>query len=349
MSSQLNLFHMPGAPDRPLDKVLRPEDVMYVQDLKMHFPVTRGILKRTVGWVKAVDGVTFRIQRGQTLGIVGESGSGKSTVGKCLLRTITPTAGDVFYEGHNMKDLSRRGIRHLRRNMQMITQDPFASLDPRMNVMDTVAEGLRIHRSLSNKAELSDFVIRQLELVGVNPDFRFRYPHEFSGGQRQRISIARALALQPNFIVCDEVVSALDVSIQAQIISLLMRLQETMNLTYVFIGHDLSVVRHISSTVAVMYLGKFVEISSSEDLYAHPLHPYTQALISAAPIPDPVVDRARERILLEGEVPSPMNPPEGCNFCTRCKYADHRCRTEEPRPVDVGGGHLVACHRVSGA
>ena len=348
MSAELNLFEMPGAPERPLDQVLKPDDIMYVQDLKMHFPVTRGLLKRQVGAVKAVDGVTFNIKRGQTLGIVGESGSGKSTVGNCLLRNLTPTSGHVYYEGHDMKDLNARSLQRMRKNIQMITQDPFASLDPRMNIMDVVSEGLKIHRLLKDKREQDDFVVRQLELVGINPDFRFRYPHEFSGGQRQRISIARALALQPNFIVCDEVVSALDVSIQAQIVSLLMKLQENMNLTYVFIGHDLSVVRHISDNVAVMYLGKIMEMTSSDELYEHPLHPYTQALISAAPIPDPVVDRARERILLEGEIPSPINPPKGCNFCTRCKYADERCRNEEPPMVDVGNDHKVACHRVAG-
>ncbi len=348
MSTELNLFDMPGAPERPLEKVLKPDDIMYAQDLKMHFPVTRGLLKRQVGAVKAVDGVTFNIKRGQTLGIVGESGSGKSTVGNCLLRNLKPTAGHVYYEGHDMQDLTPRALQRMRKNIQMITQDPFASLDPRMNIMDVVSEGLKIHRLLQDKNEQDDFVVRQLELVGINPDFRFRYPHEFSGGQRQRISIARALALQPNFIVCDEVVSALDVSIQAQIVTLLMKLQEDMNLTYVFIGHDLSVVRYISNNVAVMYLGKIVEMTSSDELYEHPLHPYTQALISAAPIPDPVVDRSRERILLEGEIPSPINPPKGCNFCTRCKYADERCRTEEPPMVDVGNNHQVACHRVAG-
>ena len=348
MSTELNLFDMPGAPERPLDNVLKPGDIMYVQNLKMHFPVTRGLLKRQVGAVKAVDGVTFGIQRGQTLGIVGESGSGKSTIGNCLLRNLKPTSGHVYYEGHDMKDLNPRSLQRMRKNIQMITQDPFASLDPRMTIMDVVSEGLNIHRLLRDKHERDDFVVRQLELVGINPDFRFRYPHEFSGGQRQRISIARALALQPNFIVCDEVVSALDVSIQAQIVTLLMRLQADMDLTYVFIGHDLSVVRYISNNVAVMYLGKIVEMTDSDELYEHPLHPYTQALISAAPIPDPVVDRARERILLEGEIPSPINPPKGCNFCTRCKYADERCRTEEPPMVDVGNNHQVACHRVAG-
>ena len=347
MSTEFNNFDMPGAPERPLDNLIDPDDIMYVQDLKMYFPVTKGLLKRKIGTVKAVDGVTFHVKRGQTLGIVGESGSGKSTIGNCLLRNnIKPTSGDVYYEGHNMKDLNKKSLQRMRKNMQMITQDPFASLDPRMNVMQIVSEGLRIHKVFDNKQEMEDHVIRQLELVGINPDFRFRYPHEFSGGQRQRISIARALALQPNFIVCDEVVSALDVSISAQIVSLLMKLQENMNLTYVFIGHDLSVVRHISNNVAVMYLGKFMEMSSADELYSHPLHPYTQALISAAPIPDPVVDRQRDRIMLEGEIPSPMNPPEGCKFCTRCRYADDRCYKEDPPMVDVGNNHLVACHRV---
>ncbi|MCI8539871.1 MAG: ATP-binding cassette domain-containing protein [Oscillospiraceae bacterium] len=340
---------MPGAPERRLDNILDLDDIMYVENLKMHFPVTRGLLKREVGTVKAVDGVSFHIKRSQTLGIVGESGSGKSTIGNCLLRNLNITSGNIYYEGHNMNDLNRRSLQKMRKNLQMITQDPFASLDPRMNIMDVVSEGLKIHHVLDNKAELYDFVVRQLEMVGINPDFRFRYPHEFSGGQRQRISIARALALQPNFIVCDEVVSALDVSIQAQIVNLLMKLQENMKLTYVFIGHDLSVVRYISNQVAVLYLGKVMELTDSDELYDHPLHPYTQALISAAPIPNPVVDRARERILLEGEIPSPINPPKGCNFCTRCKYADERCRTEEPKMVDVGGNHLVACHRVAGA
>jgi oligopeptide transport system ATP-binding protein len=339
---------MPGSPDRPQAEFLDPQDIMYVKDLKMHFPVTKGLLKKQVGSVKAVDGVTFSIKRGQTLGIVGESGSGKSTLGNCLMRNLKITSGEIYYDGADMKDISDRGMRHLRKSMQMITQDPFASLDPRMNILEIVCEGLKIHHMLHSKEEMQDTAIRQLELVGINPDFRFRYPHEFSGGQRQRISIARALALRPNFIVCDEVVSALDVSIQAQIVSLLMKLQENMHLTYVFIGHDLSVVRYISDNVAVMYLGKIVELTSSDELYDHPLHPYTQALISAAPIPNPIVDRARERILLEGEIPSPINPPKGCNFCTRCKYATKRCHEEEPEMIDVGNNHKVACHLVSG-
>ena len=324
MSTELNLFDMPGAPERPLDDILSPEDIMYVQDLKMHFPVTKGLLKRQVGAVKAVDGVTFNIKRGQTLGIVGESGSGKSTIGNCLLRNITPTGGHVYYEGHDMKDLNPRSLQRMRKNIQMITQDPFASLDPRMTIMDVVSEGLNIHKMLRNKAERDDFVVRQLELVGINPDFRFRYPHEFSGGQRQRISIARALALQPDFIVCDEVVSALDVSIQAQIVSLLMKLQEEH-------GPDLCV--HRPRPVGrALYLRQCGGHVSGQDHGAdqprtsctsHPLHPYTQALISAAPIPEPGGGPCqRERILLKGEIPSPINPPKGCNFCTRCKYAD---------------------------
>ena len=349
MSQPLNFAEMPGAPERPQDSFLRPDDIMYVKDLKMHFPVTKGLLKRQVGSVKAVDGVTFNIKRGQTLGIVGESGSGKSTLGNCLLRNLKITSGEIYYDGANMEKIGDRSMRHLRKNMQMITQDPFASLDPRMNILDIVCEGLNIHKMLNSQEEKQDMAIRMLEMVGINPDFRFRYPHEFSGGQRQRISIARALALQPNFIVCDEVVSALDVSIQAQIVTLLMKLQESMNLTYVFIGHDLSVVRYISHNVAVMYLGKIVELTSSDELYDRPLHPYTQALISAAPIPNPIVDRARERILLEGEIPSPINPPKGCNFCTRCKYATERCRNEEPEMIDAGNNHKVACHMVAGS
>lgn len=325
------------------------DDIMVVKDLKMHYPITKGLLKRQVGSVKAVDGVSFSVKRGQTLGLVGESGSGKSTIGHCLLNTYKATGGDIWFEGNNLRDVSPTAMSRMRKNLQMITQDPFTSLDPRMDVQAIISEGLRIHRVTTNKKVLEESVIRMMELVGINPDFRHRYPHEFSGGQRQRISIARALALQPTFVVCDEVVSALDVSIQAQIVTLLMKLQAELNLTYVFIGHDLSVVRHISDQVAVMYLGKIMELTDSDELYAHPLHPYTRALISAAPIPDPIVDRSRERILLKGEIPSPIDPPKGCNFCTRCPYADGRCRSEEPEFVDVGNNHFVACHQVTGA
>lgn len=249
---------------------------------------------------------------------------------------------------HNLKDVTKHALRSMRKQMQMITQDPFASLDPRMDIQGAISEGMRIHH-MGTAKEREETVVRMMEMVGLNPQFRHRFPHEFSGGQRQRISIARALALQPTFIVCDEVVSALDVSIQAQVITLLMRLQAELGLTYVFIGHDLSVVRHISNQVAVMYLGKIMELTDSDELYARPLHPYTQALISAAPIPNPKVDRARKRILLKGEIPSPIHPPEGCNFCTRCPYADERCRREEPAFRDVGGSHFVACHKVTQA
>ena len=336
---------MSGQPDIFLSNL---DNIMTVRDLKMHFPITRGLLKRTVGYVKAVDGVSFDIKRGQTLGIVGESGSGKTTVGNCLIRRLTPTDGEIVFEGTNLKNIDKKTLRHMRRTVQMITQDPFASLDPRFTVGECIAEGLRIHHMISGKDAIEERVGHMLEMVGLRRDVADRYPHEFSGGQRQRISIARSIALQPSFIVCDEIVSALDVSIQAQIIALMMKLQEELGLTYVFIGHDLSVVRFISQTVAVMYLGKIMEMTNSDELYDHPLHPYTKALISAAPIPDPIVDRARERILLKGEIPSPIDPPKGCNFCTRCPYADDRCREEEPAFVDVGGDHWVACHRVTG-
>jgi oligopeptide transport system ATP-binding protein len=322
------------------------EDMIVVKDLKMHFPITKGLLKKEVGTVKAVDGVSFSVKRGQTLGIVGESGSGKSTIGNCLLNRYKVTSGQIIYEGHDLCNVTKHGMRGMSKNLQMITQDPFASLDPRMDIQAAISEGMRIHK-MGTKKEQEEVVIRMMEMVGLNPEFRHRYPHEFSGGQRQRISIARALAIQPSFIVCDEVVSALDVSIQAQVVSLLMNLQKELNLTYVFIGHDLSVVRYISNQVAVMYLGKIMELTDSDELYSHPLHPYTQALISAAPIPNPRVDRARERILLKGEVPSPINPPKGCNFCTRCQYAQERCFEEEPEFKDVGGNHFVACHKVS--
>ena len=320
-------------------------DILVVNDLKMHFPVTAGLLKHQVASVKAVDGVSFSIKRRHTLGIVGESGSGKSTIGNCLLMRHRPTSGEIIYEGHDLKNVTKHGMRAMSKDLQMITQDPFASLDPRMDIQDIISEGMEIHK-MGSKKEREDVVIRMMEMVGLNPDFRHRFPHEFSGGQRQRISIARALALQPSFVVCDEVVSALDVSIQAQVVNILMKLQEELGLTYVFIGHDLSVVRYISDDVAVLYLGKMMELTGSDELYEHPLHPYTKALISAAPIPNPTVDRARERIILKGEIPSPIAPPEGCNFCTRCPMAQDKCFKEEPEFKDVGGGHYCACHFV---
>ncbi len=322
------------------------EQIMVVEDLKMHFPITKGLLKKQIGTVKAVDGVSFSILRGQTLGIVGESGSGKSTIGNCILGSNKITSGQIFYEGQNMANISKAAMRHLRNKLQVISQDPFSSMDPRMSIGDIVTEGLRIHQMTKSKKEEREIAQRMLEMVGIRPDFIDRYPHEFSGGQRQRICIARALAMQPNFIVCDEIVSALDVSIQAQIVQLMMKLQKELGLTYVFIGHDLSVVRHISDSVMVMYLGKMMELTSSKELYKNPLHPYTRALISAAPIPDPEVDRKRERIILKGEIPSPIHPPEGCKFCTRCPFAADRCFKEEPEMKEVSDRHLVSCHFV---
>ncbi len=327
------------------ESVQHRDDFLVVRDLKVHFPVTRGLLKRTVGYVKAVDGVSFTLRQGQTLGIVGESGSGKSTVGNGILRATPYAEGEIIFDGINYKDVNKAGMRRLRKRIQLIMQDPYSSLDPRMSIRDCIAEGVRIHKSMS-PAETRAKVEELLDLVGIRKDFGDRFPHEFSGGQRQRICIARALAMEPEFIVCDEVVSALDVSIQAQVVNLLMEMQKLFGLTYVFIGHDLSVVRYISNDVAVMYLGKFMELTESETLYENPLHPYTKALISAAPIPNPRVDRARERILLEGEIPSPINPPAGCKFCTRCPYAGEFCREKEPEFKEVVPGHWVACHRV---
>lgn len=330
-----------------------PEDskaILRVSNLKMYFPVTRGLLKRKVGDVKAVDDVTFSIRRGETLGIVGESGSGKSTVGKCVLGDLEITSGQIIYDGQDLAQISAQQMRSLRQRLTCVTQDPFASLNPRMTVRDIIMEGPRIHGIAGSKEEQQEKTEKMLTLVGLSPKVADRYPHEFSGGQRQRISIARALALNPKFIVCDEVVSALDVSIQAQIVNLLAHIQKELNVAYIFIGHDLSVVRQISHNVAVMYLGKFVEQTDSDELYANPLHPYTQALISAAPIPNPTVDRARKKILLNGDIPSPMDPPKGCNFCTRCPYATERCHKEEPEYINAGTGarpHFVACHRVT--
>lgn len=321
--------------------------IMDVKDLQMYFPVTKGLLKRKIADVKAVDGVSFKIRKGETLGVVGESGSGKSTIGNCIMRNTKVTGGSILFDGVDITNYSEKELKPLRTKLQMITQDPFSSLNPRMKVEDIIKEGPRVH-GIGSKQEQDEMVERMLTLVGLNPKYKDRYPHEFSGGQRQRISIARSLALSPSFIICDEIVSALDVSIQAQIVGLMMKLQEELDLTYFFIGHDLSVVRYLSNNVAVMYLGKFMEMTDSEELYDKPLHPYTQALISAAPIPNPTADRARDRILLGGEIPSPMNPPKGCNFCTRCKYADKRCMEEEPMLVDVGNNHWVACHKVTG-
>jgi oligopeptide transport system ATP-binding protein len=324
------------------------EPILQVVDLKMHFPVTKGLLKRTIGAVRAVDGVSFDIRKGETFGIVGESGSGKSTVGNCVIRNMAITGGTILFDGQDVSKIKGQELRDLRKRMTIITQDPYASLDPRMTIRDAILEGVQIHKLVKGRKAQYELVDRMMTMVGLKPSFADRYPHEFSGGQRQRISIARALAINPAFIVCDEIVSALDVSIQSQIIALMMKLQVELGLTYIFIGHDLSVVRHLSNNIAVMYLGKVVELTDSDALYDRPLHPYTRALISAAPIPKPSVDRTRERILLRGELPSPMNPPVGCYFNTRCPYAFDRCFKEEPELIDVGNNHLVACHNGSG-
>jgi oligopeptide transport system ATP-binding protein len=322
------------------------EVLLQVEDLMMHFPIYRGLFQRQVGAVRAVDGVSFDIKRGETLGLVGESGCGKSTAGRTILQLYKPTAGEVHFEGTNLVTLKGEEMRHMRRKMQMIFQDPYASLNPRMTVGQLVGEPLMVH-NVATGAEITERVAHLLELVNLNPAFDSRYPHEFSGGQRQRIGVARALALQPSFIICDEPISALDVSIQAQVVNLLEELQEQFNLTYLFIAHDLSMVKHISDRVAVMYLGVFVELATRNDLYAEPLHPYTQALLSAVPIPDPVADAKRKRTILVGDVPSPANPPSGCRFRTRCPIAEPRCAESRPEFREVKPGHFVACHLVN--
>jgi len=319
--------------------------LMEVRNLKKHFPISGGgIISRTVGHVKAVDGVSFSIRRGETLGLVGESGCGKTTMGKVILRLQEATDGQVIFEGKNIFDLNREEMRKARREMQIIFQDPYASLNPRMTVGEIIGEPLEIH-GVARGAEKSKRVQQLLDVVGLASFHARRYPHEFSGGQRQRIGIARALALNPKLIVCDEPVSALDVSIQSQVLNLLEDLQKEFNLTYLFIAHGLSVVKHVSDRVGVMYLGKMMEISPGAELYGNPLHPYTEALMSAIPIPDPTV--RRERIVLEGDVPSPVNPPKGCRFHTRCRYQSQvgeKCKTEEPPLVNLGNDHWVACH-----
>ncbi len=319
--------------------------IVQVRDLKMHFPITQGIvIQRKVGAIKAVDGITFDIVRGETLGLVGESGCGKSTTGRAILQLYRPTAGEVYFEGQSLTTIKGEQLRRMRRRMQMIFQDPYASLNPRMTVGDIIGEPLLVHGIAKSRAR-RERVQELLRVVGLNPYFVNRYPHEFSGGQRQRIGVARALAVNPDFIICDEPISALDVSIQAQIINLLEDLQAEFNLTYLFIAHDLSVVRHISDRIAVMYLGKIVELTDRRELYENPLHPYTQALLSAVPIPDPVVEEQRQRVILEGDVPSPANPPVGCNFNTRCPVVMDVCKEREPEFKDVGDKHWVACFR----
>jgi len=326
------------------------EALVQVRGLKKHFPISSGIiLQRQVGAVKAVDDVSFNIYRGETLGMVGESGCGKSTTGRTVLQLYKPTEGSVVFEGQELTTMGSQDLRKMRRRMQMIFQDPFASLNPRMSVGSIVSEPLRIHKTITNKAEMQEYVEALLERVGLNPYYVNRYPHEFSGGQRQRIGIARALALRPSFIVADEPISALDVSIQAQVVNLLEELQDEFNLTYLFIAHDLSMVRHICDRVAVMYLGKIVEMGPTEEVYENPLHPYTQALLSAVPVPDPMVEATRQRIILRGDVPSPARPPIGCNFNTRCPVAIEGICYQEPDPplIEITPGHFAACHRVT--
>ena len=318
------------------------EVLLHVDDLKMHFPIYRGVFQRQVGAVRAVDGVSFDVKRGETLGLVGESGCGKSTTGRTILQLYKPTSGAVTFDGTNLVTLKGEQMRQMRRKMQMIFQDPYASLNPRMTVAQLVGEPLMVH-SAATGAEITERVAHLLELVNLNPAFATRYPHEFSGGQRQRIGVARALALQPSFIICDEPISALDVSIQAQVVNLLEELQEQFNLTYLFIAHDLSMVKHISDRVAVMYLGVIVELATRDELYAKPLHPYTQALLSAVPIPDPVADAKRKRTILHGDVPSPANPPSGCRFRTRCPIAEAVCAETRPEFREIRPGHFVAC------
>jgi len=319
------------------------EVIVSVRSLERHFPIRKGLLKRQVGSVKAVDDVSFDIYRGETLGLVGESGSGKTTTGRVILRLDDATGGDIEFEGVDLLALDHKALRALRPKMQTIFQDPHASLNPRMTVASIVGEPLREHsklRSAEQKARIDEL----LEVVGLAPDHANRYPHEFSGGQRQRIGIARAIALHPEFIVCDEPIAALDVSIQAQVVNLMEKLQKELGLTYLFISHDLSMVRHVADRVAVMYLGKIVELASVDDLYDRPLHPYTKALQSAVPVPDPILENMRERTILEGDIPSPSNPPSGCRFRTRCPIAQDKCKSEVPEFREMRSGQWVACH-----
>ncbi|MEO6059449.1 MAG: oligopeptide/dipeptide ABC transporter ATP-binding protein [Candidatus Limnocylindria bacterium] len=324
------------------------DNLVEVDRLKVHFPILSGVFQTESGRVRAVDDISFEIRKGETLGLVGESGCGKSTTGRAVIRLRNPTAGTVRFDGHDLMDLSRGELRKMRRRMQIIFQDPYSSLNPRMTVGSIISEPLETHNLVSGKARI-ERVRELLALVGLNPNYTDRYPHEFSGGQRQRIGVARALAVEPEFIVCDEPISALDVSIQAQVLNLLVELREKFGLTYLFIAHDLSVVRHISDRVGVMYLGKLVELGPPSAIYDAPGHPYTRALLSAVPIPDPKAERRRKRVILTGDVPSPANPPDGCRFHTRCWLYEslgrpERCRTEDPELLTVATDHRTACH-----
>jgi oligopeptide/dipeptide ABC transporter ATP-binding protein len=321
------------------------DTLLDVRGLKMYFPITQGIIfQRTVGYVRAVDDISFSIKRGQTLGLVGESGSGKTTIGRTLIRLYKPTAGEALFDGEDLAKLKGEQLRQMRRRIQMVFQDPYASLNPRYTIGSLVAEPMYIYRTGTNE-EIRERTVELLRVVGLRPEYIDRYPHEFSGGQRQRIAVARALAINPEFVIADEPVSALDVSVRAQVLNLLQRLQKQFHLTYLFVSHDLSVVRHVADRIAVMYLGKIVEIADRDELYAAPKHPYTKALLSAVPIPDPKIERKRQRIILSGDLPSPINIPKGCRFHTRCPMAQSICREIEP-PFEAKEGreHYAACH-----
>ncbi len=321
------------------------DTLLDVRDLKMHFPLTRGlVLQRTVGYIRAVDGVSFSIARGQTLGLVGESGSGKTTIGRTIVRLYKPTEGQIIFENQDLAQLDGEQLRQVRRRVQMVFQDPFASLNPRFTIGSLIAEPMHIY-NLGSSSEIREKAAELLRVVGLRPEYIDRYPHEFSGGQRQRIAVARALSINPEFVIADEPVSALDVSVRAQVLNLLQRLQQQFNLTYLFISHDLSVVRHVADRIAVMYLGKIVELADRDELYAAPKHPYTKALLSAVPIPDPILEKKRRRIILSGDQPSPINMPSGCRFHTRCPMAQQICREIEPIfEAKEGHEHFAACH-----
>ena len=330
-----------------LDNEDSPDPLLQIRDLKMYFPVTEGtIFQKTVAEVKAVDGVSLDIAKGETLGLVGESGCGKTTIGRCILQLERATEGEIRFEGQDLTRLNQRELVPVREKIQVIFQDPYSSLNPRMKIGAMLEEPMRVHRIISDAAKRKERVRELLSVCGLDPKFADRYPHEMSGGQRQRVGIARALALDPDFIICDEAVSALDVSIQAQVINLLEDLRNEFNLTYLFIAHDLSVVRHISNRVAVMYLGNLVELADGDELFDNPKHPYTRALLDAVPIPDPVVEDERQHKVIEGEVPSPINPPSGCVFHPRCPLAVDTCRTSVPEFRDIASGHGVACTQV---